>query len=180
MHFITGFLGNKKILRKIQKYLANATKGDYSSDDWETVASHYRNLKKTNHDRFQIDDITWNDLEMNQVFKRLNFTLSSPGEECLYHILREPCFEVEEISRRKGLIDFFRLHPEKRSAIQIPLYLMGKNRDLALSDCLFSDLDARPDRALLIYRILAAFPLLAGILVFFWQGAVFILFLTFC
>jgi hypothetical protein len=56
---------------------------------------------------------------------------------------------------------------------------MGKNRDVSLSDCLFSDSEARPDRAFFIYRILAVFPLLAGILVFFWKGALVILLISF-
>lgn len=38
-----------------------------------------------------IDDITWNDLEMDEVFVRLNYCASAAGEEVLYAMLRNVC-----------------------------------------------------------------------------------------
>ena len=36
-----------------------------------------------------IDDITWNDLEMDKVFSHINYTKSYAGEQVLYKRLRE-------------------------------------------------------------------------------------------
>ena len=36
----------------------------------------------------QLDDITWNDLGLDELFKRMNYTLSASGEEYLYYTLR--------------------------------------------------------------------------------------------
>lgn len=44
----------------------------------------YLELSDTRESAFCIDDITWNDLNMNVVFNMLNRTYSSPGEEYLY------------------------------------------------------------------------------------------------
>ncbi len=38
----------------------------------------------------QIDDITWNDLDMDDIFRRIDSTLSAAGEEYLYYALRTP------------------------------------------------------------------------------------------
>ena len=38
----------------------------------------------------QIDDITWNDLSMDEVFRRIDSTQSAAGEEYLYYLLRSP------------------------------------------------------------------------------------------
>lgn len=38
----------------------------------------------------QIDDITWNDLNMDEVFQRIDSTQSAAGEEYLYYLLRSP------------------------------------------------------------------------------------------
>ena len=49
---------------------------------------------------FSLDDITWSDLEMDEVFLRINQTLSYIGEQTLYRLLRS------------GQEPFFREHPE--------------------------------------------------------------------
>ena len=33
----------------------------------------------------QVDDITWNDLDLDQLFERINYTQSTCGEEYLYY-----------------------------------------------------------------------------------------------
>ncbi len=50
-----------------------------------------------------IDDITWNDLGMDEVFKCINNTNSSVGQEYLYKMLREPVADAEKASNWTGL-----------------------------------------------------------------------------
>lgn len=38
----------------------------------------------------EVDDITWNDLEMDRIYQRMDATLSGAGEEYLYALLRSP------------------------------------------------------------------------------------------
>ena len=38
----------------------------------------------------QIDDITWNDLGMDEIFRGMNHTYSAIGEEYFYYTLRSP------------------------------------------------------------------------------------------
>lgn len=47
-----------------------------------------------------IDDITWNDLDMDGVFDRINTCQSSVGEEYLYALLHRGLGESEELFRR--------------------------------------------------------------------------------
>ncbi|WMC92726.1 hypothetical protein [Kineothrix sp. MB12-C1] len=35
-------------------------------------------------------DITWNDLNMDAVFRQMNYAYSAAGEEYLYYLLRSP------------------------------------------------------------------------------------------
>lgn len=43
---------------------------------------------RTHFGPYAIDDITWNDLEMDEVFVRINYCASAAGEEVLYAMLR--------------------------------------------------------------------------------------------
>ena len=61
---------------------------------------------------FVIDDITWNDLDLTEVFRRLNYTVTSAGSEELYCMIREPLLEPDEAEKRKDLIH--RLEHDKK------------------------------------------------------------------
>ena len=46
--------------------------------------------KAFREDDMWLDDITWNDLDMDAVMRRIDYTRSSAGHEVLYHMLRKP------------------------------------------------------------------------------------------
>lgn len=52
-----------------------------------------------------IDQITWNDLDMDCVLKKINFTVSSPGEDTLRKWLKEPLSCKEDIDKRGFLLN---------------------------------------------------------------------------
>ena len=53
--------------------------------------------KAFREDDMWLDDITWNDLDMDAVMRRIDYTRSSAGHEVLYHMLRKPMDQVEEL-----------------------------------------------------------------------------------
>lgn len=91
--FVTMFQENKRrqreFFQKIKKGWGQIPDREYTWDKLEQIAQYYRERKD---DRFVIDDITWNDLDMDRVFMLLNQTVSSPGEDYLYYMLRTPEF----------------------------------------------------------------------------------------
>ena len=56
-----------------------------------------------------IDDITWNDLDMDRIFMLLNHTWSCIGESYLYCLLRMPAMEEEDL---KGAQPPHRVFPD--------------------------------------------------------------------
>ena len=75
----------------------------YTREELERIAS-YSNLKEKNESETEIDDITWNDLEMDRIFERINYTESSAGEEYLYRLLRYPVLKEEVLQERESII----------------------------------------------------------------------------
>lgn len=53
----------------------------------------------------RIDDITWQDLNMNNVFCEINNTTTSNGERRLYSWLRNPLLKSEDIVKRNTLLN---------------------------------------------------------------------------
>ena len=59
-------------------------------------------------DDFTIDDQTWDDLIMDEVFSKLDGTYSREGEAALYKMLRSPIMDEEKLRERGKLIDLFK------------------------------------------------------------------------
>lgn len=82
----------KIIRRKIRRIYGNVPEREYSPGDIETISHYFRRKAGEN---FFIDDITWNDLDMDRVYMLINQTMSSPGEDVLYEMLRTPVFDKD-------------------------------------------------------------------------------------
>jgi len=96
----------------------------------------YFNALKENHP-FHIDDITWGELDMDKIFKRLNYTRSTPGEDSLYSMLRLPVFDQEQLSEREKLVTLFQEDESLRLSLQYYLYELGFSRETELSEWLY-------------------------------------------
>ena len=77
---------------------------------------------------FHLDETTWYDLSMDDVFRRVNHTLSTPGEQVLYAWLRTPALDEATYLRRHGLITYMEAHPAFRLQLQTILSSVGKRR----------------------------------------------------
>lgn len=109
----------------------------------------------------RIDSITWNDLDMDRVFQRINICLSSVGEEYLYNALHQPQFELDNLLKREELVQFFDRHPEERLQVQLALVKLGKQHYNGLPHLIFgADIKLLPRPGL--YKFLSVLPLIAA------------------
>ena len=126
--------------KKSEKQFVQRLYGEYGvlpqreyKPGWSDVISRYFVKHK---EGFYIDDITWNDLNMDEVFKKINYTYSAAGEEYLYYTLRKPCMDEKELLRREEIIDFFRKHPDERTAYQFIYSKLGRTGKFSIYDYL--------------------------------------------
>lgn len=95
---------------------------DYNEEQWSAISSYY----EANREQWDVDDITWNDLNMDEVYTRLNHTRTSIGEEYLYSLLRKPVTDLQEMEERERLVQYFMDKPEERLELQKALTEIGK------------------------------------------------------
>ena len=81
---------------QLRKSFGKAGRTEYADGEVNGIVRYFEKHPKD----FQIDDITWNDLNLDEIFLRMNSTCSSAGQEYLYAMLRSPSFE--EKSCRSG------------------------------------------------------------------------------
>ncbi len=104
---------------KIPRVRNNRDHEDSLHEVWEI-------LKKYHPGKATIDDVTWSDLNMQQVFQLLNITYSSVGSEALYASMRSYGFNSKKIEEIKNLMDYFEQHPADREKIQYQFAKLGK------------------------------------------------------
>ena len=149
-------------LRKVKNMWGNIPDREYTAKELDSI-SHY--AKNHQDGRFMIDDITWNDLNMDQIFKAMNGTMSSCGEDVLYKMLRIPEFDRDVLEKRNELIQYFAKHEKERIEVQHLVNKVKKMSELSVSDYIYAlkDVDRRSS---LKYIIMASLTLVSFGLIF--------------
>ncbi len=121
--------GRKKLLKKIlaKEYDMSPeeyTNIDFAKDRMDEIKIY---LKECMEDKCEtVDEVTWNDLNMDDIFLKLNHTRSFIGEQVLYKELAtisdEPFVSEEHIS-------YFSNYSDKRIIIEQMLQGIGKQKD---------------------------------------------------
>jgi hypothetical protein len=131
----------------------------------ESIARYAKITEENEPGLWRLDSTTWNDLDMDKIFARINICQSSVGEEYLYNCLHELQQNPEPLSEREKLIKYLSAKPEDRLAIQLILAKMGKENYNGLVRIIFNT-NERFLRFQWIYRVLAVLPLLAAAFIF--------------
>lgn len=108
----------------------------YEADQYQSIRKYF----EKHQGGFWIDDITWNDLDMDAVFMQMNHTYSSAGEEYLYYTLRTPFMEEGPLKKREDRVRYFMEHADERVEMQVLFAKIGKTGKYSIYDYLdFSD-----------------------------------------
>ncbi|MBD5495455.1 MAG: hypothetical protein HDR12_14115 [Lachnospiraceae bacterium] len=124
---IMGYLDSRKarkiFIRKLHENYGDAIEREYRPDELEQHISMYY---KKHVEAHQIDDITWNDLNMDEIYRKMNYSHSSAGEEYLYYRLRTPIQSVEELKRFEEHIQYFMNNEDTRVKLQVQFAELGR------------------------------------------------------
>jgi DNA mismatch repair ATPase MutS len=113
----------RNLIRRLKEEWGNTPEEEYTSEKFESLKAFYESIKD---DRLDVDEITWNDLDMDEIYMQMNNTQCSIGEEYLYALLRKPCFSPEELEERNRLMKYFTEQEEERMLLQMKLNPIGK------------------------------------------------------
>ncbi|MBQ7775071.1 MAG: hypothetical protein IJ379_04035 [Lachnospiraceae bacterium] len=132
--FGQGVLNEKKQIAYYKQKLRNC-KGDLPDKEYKVerflrIPGYY----EKHQEEFQIDDITWNDLSMDDIFVRMNYAISSTGEEYLYYMLRTPQFEEQKLKHFDELVEYYSTHDDERIEYQWLMKKLGTTGKFSLYD----------------------------------------------
>ena len=133
----------KRVFGKIRKTYGQWPEREYSMEEFDAISHYYVHRKKEGLP--VIDDITWNDLDMDRIFMLLNHTWSCIGESYLYCLLRMPAMEEETLKERNRLIEYFRTHPEAREKMEYRFARIGKTGSQSMFDYIYNLAELKPE-----------------------------------
>jgi len=90
--------------------------------------------------KYTLDDQTWDDLDMNKVYEKLDRSYSSLGEAGLYSMLRNPLMDNEKLKHRDNVLETFKNDSNLREKIQCIFYKMGSDHKNYFLDMMESEL----------------------------------------
>lgn len=121
----------RKILEEINNQYGKI-KTDFQKTQMENRLQQIRLYYKENYEQQEkiasVDDVTWNDLNMDAIFAEINHTHSYIGEQVLYNNLHE-LRKQEEIEEYEKEIKFFEEHERERLETQYKLSSFGKMKN---------------------------------------------------
>lgn len=117
--------------------------------DFNIINKLFKLLNSDHKEKHFIDDQTFNDLDMEKVFSKLDYTLSTPGEQSLYNLLRNPLYDNSEYENRRTLINLFQRDTTTRNKIQSFLYELGKQYKGDILELLYTDSDVNKHKKFL-------------------------------
>ncbi len=149
--YVRGMIDERRMAarkrREIHDSYGQLRTKEYSAEEWESISGYFRYhcLSRQNladdSDKKVLDDITWNDLNMDAVFARINHTWSSAGQEYLYYRLRTPWNvpedgEQQEQDRQQDIITWFSEHEKEREELFFAFSRLGRSGKYSLYDYL--------------------------------------------
>lgn len=100
----------------------------YFPEDMTHIRAYFDFRRDTGRDGFLLDEITWNDLEGDAVFRRINPGLTTSGEQYLYYLLRSPAQDEATWEARRSLIGLMGRDEGLRVKLQQILARLGRAR----------------------------------------------------
>lgn len=107
----------------------------FQNVDFRQLEGNFAHMMRK--DDWVLDDQTWNDLDMNPNFLKMNRTFTNPGQQSLYNMLRILSFDEDELKRREKMMTFLQLNKEQREKIQCLLHYVGKDEHDAAASLLY-------------------------------------------
>lgn len=174
--FISGAMNEKKMFRQYKQKLIKEygleNKREWKTEEYRHIDGYFKKHKK----EYYLDEITWNDLNMDDIFKQMDYAKTSAGDEYLYYLLRSPNIDRVDWDVFEDKVQYFRMHEKERLQLQLALHKMGYTGKYSIYDYL-DNLDTLENRnsikdiiadIVLVFSIVLMFlDLGKGLLLFF-------------
>lgn len=143
---VIGLRDSKRLDARERKRLAESFgkpgAKEYQDGRYEQIPGYWKRHRQS----FEVDDITWNDLDMDLLYHGIDTTCSAAGEEYLYWLLRSPRTDGGTFLSEEGM-KWWTANDKERLDVQRILQGLGRGSKYSVYDYL-DLLDSLADRGI--------------------------------
>lgn len=172
--YIKGTMDFKRRLRQFEQRLRTEYGRPRTHVETPERYVHIGRYYEKHRKQYAVDDITWNDLSMDKLYRRVNYAHSSCGEEYLYYRLRCPDMSAGEErlhADEEAMIAYLQEHEEERVRLQMMFAQIGYTGKYSLYQYL-DFLDNLGERSNLMHYLGLALYVAAALAAIFVEPAV--------
>jgi hypothetical protein len=154
--FGTTFYEQKSVNSKIRNWITVSfgKKPEKTISSFEHINKYWKILNNRIAESQKIDDITWNDLEMNNIYCRINNCTSFAGEQILYAKLHVTGDNEDYNKKIEKQIDYYSNNCYERETAQLLLFKLGKEEISYYLPLFINNVEAFEIKKIWIYRFL--------------------------
>ena len=135
--------------------------------DIETAKIFFENNKLNSiKDSYCIDNDTWRDLDLNEIFTLINRAMTPIGAQYLFYLLKHPVISKDILNNREELINYFSKNQYLREKVQLSIQSLDGMNAKYIPHLLWGPLPDKPAYAMII-PLLSLFSLSILLLVLF-------------
>lgn len=123
----------------------------YYTGDVLSVIGEYTRMQEVG-----VDEITWNDLDLDEVFQRINHTWSFAGEDYLYYLMHVPEVSKADWKEQEDLIRYYQEHEKERIELQMIFAGVGKYHGSSIYRYIRDSIELNTKTPVIHYLCLAA------------------------
>lgn len=140
------------------------------------ISLYYDKVRsKLNHN---IDDRTWSDLDMDNVFSEIDFTISKIGEQKLYQTIHSQKLKINKLKEFDKMVQYYNDNQDIRINVQMVLSKLT-NRSLYFFPDIFSEKILSKPFYYFIYPFLSILSLALIVICFFLPHLIWVLIINF-
>lgn len=122
--------------KKRQRFLKQTLQADYGkanprkwkNGELEVISQYTKEMRKADC----VDNLTWEDLNMDEVYQQMAYTGSSVGDDYLYFLLHHPQQSQKKLEELENKISYFQQNAEERVNLQLLFHEMGRLKNYSL------------------------------------------------
>ncbi len=147
--------------QELEKRFGTMSQKEISPERYAHIGGYYEKHRQDT----DIDAITWNDLEMDQIYSRMDTCQSAAGEEYLYALLHAPALNKQQEQLSEEQLSYLTAHAKERVQLQEQLAELGGTGKYSLYDHL-DYLDQLGERKPFKHMVSLLLPLVCVALMF--------------
>jgi len=156
------FSNRKKKLETLRK---NWAKPIDKFRNFDLISMFHKTISAEPNENEIVDDKTWSDLNLDDVFSIIDRNSSPIGQQYLYHLLHKYENDSNKLTERFKLIEYFKNNSELRESLQLEFARLDDTNSYFIAPLIYGELPSRP-KYYYIFFILSYLALISLPLVF--------------